>query len=939
MASSIDGNSLAQAFISARELDASQGEQLSAFATPAGAAAQAAPPATNFIEKTLTRVDGQPISNITHMEFGPDGLLYASSLTGTIYAYNIQKTSAGNYLATVVHQIDLLSQIPNHNDDGTLVPQVQGRYVLGFDVVGTASDPIIYVTSNDPRIDTIADSNSGILSMLRMDANQDWQKIDLVRGLTRSQHDHLLNGVEYFIDKNGAPALLVSVGGHTNAGAPSAPLGYLPEYVLSGAVLKVDLNAITAMTVKTDSYGQKYYFNLPTLDDPTRPGVNEGVDASVEIFGGHGGLNQAKYDPNGPVTFYATGLRNATEILETQNGNFLTFDNGGNPSWGNTVVIRTDQNGNQIATNLPEQGGSITTNQDQLHLILPGAYLGHPNPFRASGSAAGLYVQDGSGTPLPQLPSDFASVIPQSLENFREAFFLAEGTQDGALALSSKSTNGLAEYTFSGAFGGAIAGNIFAVRYGTQSMIRIELADPNGDGVPDSGVVAQEYSLGVGGPIDVLAPSTNDPFFGTLFVSGLVDNGSIRILEPGDGSGNVNKTDRDGDRVPDTIDAFPYDPNNGQHTVLAAGQTLFWNFESTTAERDLPGGIAGYRVGITGFMSNGHDLPETLSLDRFNPVAQGGDDVVLGGTANTILIGATPGGTAEGAINNQYHGFQAGFVPKADSFTMTVEVWNPFRTIPIANRSEQQKTGAALSCGNQDSFLALMIGKGFIELVYEEGGVQAARLRQNNPSIEHVDLTTYLTNLIFDVNVASGQVVARYQAQTLDGLVVGQFAPIQLYGDLLNALQGEHKVGGETSALAWTLLATSGSAAPFESNWGSVTLEGTTPKAVTGSAQVTVSGDSTFDTGSFTVTNTGSVDITRLVLTIDDTFVDDIFWNSEGGGDNGGVSKPFTVDSAGGTGVTNSNGVTVNPLPGGGFSTLIIDFPNFNPGETMKRLP
>jgi hypothetical protein len=299
-----------------------------------------------------------------------------------------------------------------------------------------------------------------------------------------------------------------------------------------------------------------------------------------------------------------------------------------------------------------------------------------------------------------------------------------------------------------------------------------------------------------------------------------------------------------------------------------------------------------------------------------------------------ILIGATPGGTAAGAINNQYHGFEAGFVPTSDSFTMTVEVWNPFRTIPVANRSEQQKTGAALSCGNQDSFLALMIGKGFIELVYEEGGVEAARLRQNNPSIEHVDLTTYLTNLIFDVNVASGQVVARYQAQTLDGLVVGQFAPIQLYGDLLDALQGEHKVDGESSALAWTLLATSGSAAPFESNWGSVKLQGTTPTAATGSVQVTASTDSTFDTGSFTVTNTGLVDITRLVLTIDDAFVDNIFWDSDGSGDTS-TPKPFTVDSAGGTGVTSSNGVTVNPLPGGGHSTLIIDFPHFDPGETM----
>jgi hypothetical protein len=81
-------------------------------------------------------------------------------------------------------------------------------------------------------------------------------------------------------------------------------------------------------------------------------------------------------------------------------------------------------------------------------------------------------------------------------------------------------------------------------------MIRIKLADPNGDGVPDSGGIAEEYSLGVGGPIDVFAPSTNDRFFGTLFVSGLVSNGSIRILEPGDGSAKIDQTDRDGDRVP-----------------------------------------------------------------------------------------------------------------------------------------------------------------------------------------------------------------------------------------------------------------------------------------------------------------------------------------------------------------------------------------------------
>ncbi|MBK0398732.1 cadherin-like domain-containing protein [Limibaculum sp. M0105] len=888
----------------------------------------------DFVEKTLVRADGEDISNITHMEFGPDGLLYASSLMGVIYAFDIEQDNDGNYVATVVHEIDLLGSIQNHNDDGTPI-SLEGRFVMGFDIAGTAQDPVIYVTSNDPRIDTFADSNSGILSMLSMDASGTWEKVDLVRGLPRSQHDHLLNDVEYLIDDEGNPYLLVSTGGNTNAGAPAAPLEYLPEYLYSGAILKIDLAAIFEMSIKTDAYGMDYYYNLPTLDDPTRSGVNEGVDASIELFGGNGGLNQAKFDPDGPVSFYATGLRNAVEILQTENGSLFTFDNGGNPSWGGTVVTTTDSNGNVIATNLPEQGDTPTSNQDQLHLIVEGAYFGHPNPFRASGSLAGLYEQDGSGTPLAQLPSDFDSLIPQFMLDIQEAYFLKEGTQDGAIALSSKSTNGIAEYTFAGAFDGDLVGDILAVRYGTQSMIRIQLVDNDGDGVADSGFKVEEYSLGVGGPIDVMAPRPDEPFHGLIFVSGLTGTGSIRILEPGDGSvGNEDPTDRDGDGIADVIDAFAYDATNGQSTTLAAGQTLFWDFESTTPESELPGQQQGFRVGITGFMTNGDDLPETLSLDRFDPEILGGDDVVLGGTANTILIGATPDGSAEGGVNNQYHGFQSGFLPQSEMFTLTVETWNPFRSIPLADRGPDQKVGAALSAGNQDDFLSLMIGDGYIELVYEADGVEALRVRQTNASLANVDISTFLTDLIFEVDATSGIVVARYEAQTLDGLVTGSFDPVQLYGDLLDAIQGEYRVGGKLSAPAWTLLSTSGNDEPFEANWGSVTLEGQSKPAATGEVTVNVAADSTFTSGSFTVTNTGTQDITQLVLTIDDAFVDDIFWDTDGTGD-AGTPKAFTVDSAGGTGVVDASGFAINPLPAGGYQTLIINLPDFNPGETF----
>jgi hypothetical protein len=68
--------------------------------------------------------------------------------------------------------------------------------------------------SGHGTMDTIADFELRHFVDAADGRERDWQKIDLVRGLTRSQHDHMLNGVEYITDENGEPALLVSVGGH-----------------------------------------------------------------------------------------------------------------------------------------------------------------------------------------------------------------------------------------------------------------------------------------------------------------------------------------------------------------------------------------------------------------------------------------------------------------------------------------------------------------------------------------------------------------------------------------------------------------------------------------------------------------------------------------------------------------------------------------------------
>ena len=110
------------------------------------------------------------ISNPTSLQFGPDGRLYVSQQDGSIKVYNITEPTSGTWVASLADTIDLIKSIPNHNDDGSLNTTVTNRQVTGIVVTGTAANPVLYVTSSDPRIssdtDSNLDTNSGILSQL-----------------------------------------------------------------------------------------------------------------------------------------------------------------------------------------------------------------------------------------------------------------------------------------------------------------------------------------------------------------------------------------------------------------------------------------------------------------------------------------------------------------------------------------------------------------------------------------------------------------------------------------------------------------------------------------------------------------------------------------------------------------------------------------------------
>ncbi|MBX2884511.1 MAG: choice-of-anchor D domain-containing protein [Granulosicoccus sp.] len=441
----------------------------------------------NFSASNLKNVS---ITRGTSLAFGPDGKLYVAQMDGKIFAYNVTRSGKNNYTANKTDTITSVHNVKNHNDNGSVNNSLGERLVTGILLTGTASNPVIYTQSSDPRQgggpsgnDTNLDTNSGILHKLTKNGNN-WSKVDLVRGLPRSEENHHGNGMVLMGNK-----LLMASGGHTNMGVPSHNFADLPEFALSAAILEFDLNALGNGT-----------YDLPTLDDEDRSGVNDNNDP----FGGNNGKNQAILENNGPIEIYAPGFRNAYDLVLTESGKLYTIDNGPNAGWGGKPP------GN--CSDGIDNGGS--TYKDGLHYIKnKGYYGGHPNPTR--GSKGNKFNSSNPQSPI------------EGSANSEECDFKIPKNQDGALTLFDKSTNGLDEYTASN-FGGAMKGDLVAAGFG-KFVFRLSLNNA-GTAVTSK----EELATGIGSvPLDIVALGDNDPFPGTIWV---VDNQSskITVLEPED---------------------------------------------------------------------------------------------------------------------------------------------------------------------------------------------------------------------------------------------------------------------------------------------------------------------------------------------------------------------------------------------------------------------
>jgi hypothetical protein len=266
----------------------------------------------------------------------------------------------------------------------------------------------------------------------------------------------------------------------------------------------------------------------------------------VDVQSADGGT----YDPfntTAPVGLYATGVRNAYDLVWHSNGHLYVPTNG-SAAGGNTPGTPSDPFSNQridASWNGPYEGPSIdpinniqATQDDYLFDIIAGGYYGHPNPVRSE------YVLNG-GNPTagadPQEVADYPIGTMPDRNYRRPAFTFGK----------NYSPNGVIEYR-SNAAGGKLQGKLLVTRYsGGDDIVVLSLDDI---GRVTGAATGIEGLTGFTDPLDLIEDTRN----GNLYV---VEHGGQKITllkpnavtepppeepppTPGSGSIRVNSTKR-----------------------------------------------------------------------------------------------------------------------------------------------------------------------------------------------------------------------------------------------------------------------------------------------------------------------------------------------------------------------------------------------------------
>ncbi len=856
----------------------------------------------------------------------------------------------------------VIRSITNHDDNGDINLAIQDRQTTGMLVTGTAENPVIYFASSDPRIaygpDSGLDTNSGVLTKVSWSGTE-WEAVDLIRGLPRSEENHSINGM--VIDPDTGFMYLVT-GGNTNHGAPSGLFGYTAEYALSGAILEIDLPTLEAMPVLTDPnggrlnngglYARNYVYDLPTLDDPNilNDGLREdagGMDVAGP-WGGNDGLNQAILPADAPIRIYADGFRNLYDLVMTSDGKLFTVDNGGNQGLGGDPIFVDGE-----PTNLPNDGGN--QEPEPLFLVEEGGYYGFPNPTRSNQDQSWtVYKDDGliDDTVAVNYVDDISALVPDGVA-IEDGYLIdpsrftgdpARLAQSGvrvafddpnspALVTMGSSSNGLIEYTWPG----ELYGDLLVAQFnGNIGRLTLE----------DDGTATYSTVEGLSG-FSLALDLTMGPD-GSIWVAEFGGN-LIKVFAPG-GAGGTN-TDIDGDGLENAVDPFQRDASNGHQAVLTSGETLVWDFDPDQDGNLM--GPNGFGGGLTGVMIDGTTDFEAFftspSTRPFQNVQLDNVKFITAGGGGTTVVEFVSNGEPTAAANGAQFVFQTGMAidPSVEVFDIDWSMYNPAAEW-TADTSQQ--LGGYIGTGDQDNYLKVVAtaqNGGSVQVLLEDAGTVVYDMLFDAPGLltgggtdkirvgMRVDVPAQTVTPMVDYDLPGGGTAS----VTLDPVSIASTA-------VLDAVLGNAMVAGTPTGLAAGLMSSNLGADPeaaFQAIFDDLTVTDATPGAAVLRIMPNYTDvqQSNFNPNSFLLSNVGGKDIVSVTIDVSTAIYGDSVFDPEGmAGDT--TFKPLTIDTEGGTGIADP--ASYNPYIGAGgvagYRGLVLNFDaatdgGFNPGEQL----
>ncbi|PSR54646.1 hypothetical protein AHMF7605_14580 [Adhaeribacter arboris] len=411
----------------------------------------------SFTEKTLITTSFGS-DGFTTLVIGPDHRLYAATSGGKIERWDINSDGT----------------ITNHK---TISPFGSSRRLLiGFHFApsATASNLIAFISHSSPLF-TGTPEWSGKISRINLNNPASPQVVDYVINLPRSYKDHSTNSIDFGSDG----ALYFTQGSATAMGSLDGAWGNRPEKILNGAVLRLDIN-------KAQSQG------LP-----------------VNVKTQEGGTYNP-YSSNAPLTIYATGVRNAYDLVWHSNGSLYVPTNG-SAAGGNTPALPSGtvwSNGSKYTgASIPAMTDVRQTMSDYLFRVVKGGYYGHPNILRHE------YILNGGN---PTSGSDPGEVTAYKVGTPKEPNYRGYIYNFGL----NKSPNGIIEYR-SNAFGGKLRGKMLVCRFsgGDDLMVLAPSAsNPNSITVTE-GIKVPGLRRPFSNPLDVI----EDVKTGNLYLSEYYD--------------------------------------------------------------------------------------------------------------------------------------------------------------------------------------------------------------------------------------------------------------------------------------------------------------------------------------------------------------------------------------------------------------------------------